>query len=118
MRNIRKTVRFQSGTYEMGKKARPAIKRAAIGEALRDTLSRALKSGQPIKGGVTTLLYTEEADENARLSTDIRTDRMEVAQRMTDKWHNRENHKKMQGLEDAAAEIARGEGAQERNNAD
>lgn len=95
----------------MARRKRPEIKEPGVGEDLRDTLSRALKSGQPIRGGIAPLLYTDENDENDRLKTDIRTDRMEVAQRMNDKWNNRKDKKKMVGGEAEASETARSEGA-------
>lgn len=106
----RRNSQFETKQYEMGKRKRPEIKAPAVGEDLRDTLSRALKSGQPIRGGITPLLYTEEDDRNARLATDIRTDRMQVAEAMIDKWNNRNDAKKMQGAEKEAAEMAKGEG--------
>lgn len=95
----------------MGKRARPNIREPKVGEDLKDVLSRAIKSGQPIRGGVTPLLYTDAKDENARLATDIRTDRMEVAQRMHDKVNNsKANAAKAEGRQEAA-EMAAREGA-------
>lgn len=90
------------------------FQRAKAGEPLEITLARAQQSGQPIQGGVTPLLYTTEEDENSRLATDIRTDKMSVATRMIDKWNNSKSEGKgsAEKTQSEASEIARGETAE------
>lgn len=102
------------GAYETTPKKKGRMigfKEPMAGEPMEIVLARAQKSGQPIQGGVTPLLYPLEDDENGRLATDIRTDKMSVATRMIDKWNN----SKAKGKESAetalgeASEMARGE---------
>lgn len=72
-------------------------------EPLEIILARAVKSGQPIKGGVTPPLYDDMIETGKRWKTDIRSDRFEIAQDLHDKWNGKGANE--------AAEVAKAEGS-------
>lgn len=79
------------------------------GEPLEITLKRAMESGQPIRGGITPPLYTEEGSPGLE-RTDIRTDRFEEAKKLTDSFYNRKSKKTSESLAEMG-DMAKAEGA-------
>lgn len=88
-------------------------KESMLGEPLEHMLLRALESGQPIRGGITPPLYTDE-DSEVLARTDIRTDRFEEARKIMDKHYNTKGVKTKSELADMG-DTAKAEGAGEAN---
>lgn len=81
---------------------------AKLGEPLEIKLMRAQKAGQPIEGGITPPIYTEEDDPEARKRTDYRFDRYQESIDMHDRFHEGQATR---GQKAEAAEMMKSTGA-------